>query len=59
MIGDNQVVFNIAGNKYRLIVKIHYNTGIVYLRFIGTHKQPSLRTAAYGLLWISIPWDSY
>ena len=39
MIGDNRVVFNMAGNKYRLIVKIHYNTGIVYLRFIGTHKQ--------------------
>ena len=39
IIGDNRVVFNIAGNKYRLIVKIHYNTGIVYLRFVGTHKQ--------------------
>ena len=39
IMGDNRVVFNIAGNKYRLIVKIHYNTGIVYLRFVGTHKQ--------------------
>ena len=39
IIGDNRVVFNIAGNKYRLVVKIHYNTEIVYLRFIGTHKQ--------------------
>ena len=39
IIGDNRVVFNIAGNKYRLIVKIHYNTGIVYLRFVGTHKH--------------------
>jgi mRNA interferase HigB len=39
IIGDNRVVFNMAGNKYRLIVKIHYNTGIMYLRFIGTHKQ--------------------
>ena len=34
---DNRVVFNIKGNTYRLIVKIHYNTGIVYIRFVGTH----------------------
>ena len=39
VIGNNRAVFNIAGNKYRLIVKIHYNTGIVYVRFIGTHRQ--------------------
>ena len=36
---DNRVVFNIKGNQYRLVVKIHYNTGIVYIRFIGTHPQ--------------------
>lgn len=39
IIGDNRVVFNIAGNKYRLIVKIHYNTSVVFVRFIGTHKE--------------------
>ncbi|MBN2393126.1 MAG: type II toxin-antitoxin system HigB family toxin [Anaerolineae bacterium] len=37
IVGDNRVVFNIAGNKYRLVVKFHYNTGIGYVRFIGTH----------------------
>jgi mRNA interferase HigB len=36
---DNRVVFNIKGNTYRLIVKIHYNTGIVFIRFIGTHAE--------------------
>jgi len=36
---SNRVVFNIAGNKYRLVVKIHYNTSIVYIRFIGTHAE--------------------
>jgi mRNA interferase HigB len=35
----NRVVFNIKGNTYRLIVKIHYNTGIVYIRFVGTHTE--------------------
>jgi mRNA interferase HigB len=35
----NRVVFNIKGNHYRLIVKIHYNTGIIYVRFIGTHAD--------------------
>jgi mRNA interferase HigB len=33
----NRVVFNIKGNTYRLVIKIHYNTQIVYIRFIGTH----------------------
>lgn len=36
---DNRVVFNIKGNTYRLIVKIHYNTGIVFIRFVGTHAE--------------------
>jgi len=35
----NRVVFNIKGNHYRLIVKIHYNTGVVFIRFIGTHAE--------------------
>lgn len=36
--GD-RVVFNIKGKKYRLIVKIQYNIQIVFIRFIGTHKE--------------------
>ncbi len=36
---DNRVVFNIKGNKYRLIVKINYRFGMVWIRFIGTHSQ--------------------
>lgn len=35
----SRFVFNIAGNKYRLVVKIHYNTGVIFIRFIGTHAQ--------------------
>ena len=39
VIGDNRVVFNIAGNKYRLIVKFNYGYRIGYIRFIGTHAE--------------------
>jgi mRNA interferase HigB len=39
IIGDSKVVFNICGNKYRLIVKINYLAGIIFIKFIGTHKQ--------------------
>lgn len=38
-IGDNRVVFNIAGNKYRLVVHINYAYHIVRVKFVGTHKQ--------------------
>ncbi|MBW2203992.1 MAG: type II toxin-antitoxin system HigB family toxin [Deltaproteobacteria bacterium] len=30
---------NIAGNKYRLVVRINYNSKTVFVRFIGTHKE--------------------
>ena len=36
---DGRVVFNIAGNKYRLVVWINYAYRVVYVRFIGTHAQ--------------------
>lgn len=36
---DNRVVFNIKGNKYRLVVKINYSYKIVWIRFIGTHSE--------------------
>lgn len=36
---DNRAVFNITGNKYRIIVWINYAYGVVYIRFIGTHAQ--------------------
>jgi mRNA interferase HigB len=34
-----RVVFNVAGNKYRLVVWINYSYRVVYIRFIGTHAQ--------------------
>ena len=37
--GNNRVVFNIGGNKYRLVVEIQYRAGIVWVKFVGTHAQ--------------------
>ncbi len=34
-----RVIFNIAGNKYRLVVFVKYASRTIYIRFIGTHKQ--------------------
>ncbi len=39
LVKDNRVVFNIKGNDYRLIVKINYQYRMVYVRFVGTHKE--------------------
>jgi mRNA interferase HigB len=36
---DGRVVFNIGGNKYRIVVWINYPYRVVYIRFIGTHRQ--------------------
>lgn len=35
----NQIIFNISGNKYRLIASIHFNRGKVYIRHVLTHKE--------------------
>jgi mRNA interferase HigB len=39
IIGGNKIVFNIKGNNYRLVTKINYKMKIVYIKFIGTHKE--------------------
>lgn len=36
---DNRVVFNIHGNKYRLVVHINYEYQLVRIKFVGTHKE--------------------
>jgi mRNA interferase HigB len=35
----NRVVFNLGGNKYRLVVKINFPTQTVFIRFVGTHEE--------------------
>jgi mRNA interferase HigB len=36
---NGRVVFNIAGNDFRLVVEINYDYGVVYVRFLGTHSE--------------------
>ena len=38
-IAGNRVIFNIKGNDYRLVVAMHYNRQIAYIRFVGTHRK--------------------
>lgn len=38
-VGNDRYVFNIKGNKYRLITMIFFNRRTVYIRFIGTHAE--------------------
>ena len=39
VVGNNRIVFNIAGNKYRLIVAFAYRMQIAYIKFVGTHAE--------------------
>ena len=39
IVGENRVVFNIKGNRYRLVVANNYPHRISYIRFVGTHQE--------------------
>jgi mRNA interferase HigB len=39
IVADSRAVFNIGGNKYRLVVKVNYPYRVIYIRFVGTHEQ--------------------
>ena len=34
-----RVVFDICGNRYRLVARINYASGTVFVRFVGTHAE--------------------
>jgi len=38
-VANNRVVFNIKGNRYRLVAVVGYRHGVVYIRFVGTHEE--------------------
>lgn len=39
ILGGGRAVFDIGGNKYRLVTAIHYRGKRIYVRFIGTHRD--------------------
>ncbi len=38
-VANNRVIFNIKGNTYRLVAAINYDFAIIYIRFVGNHKD--------------------
>lgn len=38
-LADNRVIFNIKGNRYRLVVQVRYLGGLVAVEWIGTHAE--------------------
>ena len=39
VVANNRIAFNIKGNDYRLIAAVHYNRGMMFIRFVGTHRE--------------------
>lgn len=39
LLKDNRVVFNVHGNKYRVVVKFNFGMKTCYVRFVGTHAD--------------------
>ena len=39
VVAISYVIFNIRGNRYRLVVAISYAYGIIYVRFVGSHAE--------------------
>ena len=51
IVGADRVVFNIKGNAYRLVVAMDYRRSIVFIKWIGTHRQYdaiNVRTIKYA-----------
>jgi mRNA interferase HigB len=38
-VADNRIIFNVGGNKYRLVAHVNYDFRIAYIKFVGTHAE--------------------
>jgi mRNA interferase HigB len=38
-VADNRVIFDLGGNKFRLVARVSYEFGRVLVKFVGTHKE--------------------
>ena len=51
IVSADRVVFNLKGNSYRLVVAVDYLRGIVFIKWLGTHKEYDaidVRTVQYA-----------
>jgi mRNA interferase HigB len=51
VVGADRVVFNIKGNAYRLVTAVDYRRAIVFIKWLGTHKEYDaidVRTVQYA-----------
>ena len=39
VLSSRRVVFNVKGNEYRLVAAVAYNTGVLFVKFVGTHAE--------------------
>jgi mRNA interferase HigB len=39
IVGDDRVVFNIMGNKYRLVVRMVFDYKVIQIKWFGTHSE--------------------
>lgn len=39
IVADDRIVFNIVGNKYRLVVRIVFDYKVIQIKWFGTHKE--------------------
>lgn len=39
IVADNRVVFNVGGNKHRLVVHVNYGVGVILVKFVGSHRE--------------------
>jgi len=39
LVAGGRVVFNIKGNRYRIVAAVRYDIGVVFIRFVGTHAE--------------------
>ena len=46
IIANDRVMFNIAGDKYRLMAALDYRRGLLFVKFVGTYQQYDAINAA-------------
>jgi mRNA interferase HigB len=39
IVSSDRIVFNITGNAYRLVVAVDFEKGIVWIKWLGTHRD--------------------